>query len=218
MEIENLAFESKLGKPAIFTYRYHPEGSQFLTILLPGQAYYKDAPLIWYTAIAAFQAGADTLSVEYAYQANRLDLDQSSMKVTREELKCSIDEFLGGHSYKGIFVVSKSIGTVFASELGTLLNQRISSYVFLTPLRATIEFMRKCMRLLVLVGEEDPVFNKEDINTVRALPNAEILSFPGANHILEIPGDFEGSLGILEQTAKKCYDFIKSEVKRAQES
>lgn len=218
MEIENLAFESKLGKPAIFTYRYHQEGSQFLTILLPGHAYYKDAPLMWYTANAAFQAGTDTLSFEYGYQANRSDLDQSSMKVTREELKCSIDEFLGEHSYKGIFVVSKSIGTVFASELNTLLNQRISSYVFLTPLKDTIEFMRTCTRILVMVGEEDPVFNKEDINTVRALPNAEVLSFPGANHILEIPGDFEGSLGILVQIAKKCYDFIRKEVEKAQES
>lgn len=212
MNFQNLEFESKLGKPSVYTYRSHPEGARTLAIILPGQAYYKDAPLMWYSALAAFQAGADTLNVEYGYQANRIAMNRTNHQLALDELKDSLSEFLSEHGYENIIMISKSIGTQFASQIGRMGKQLVKNHIFLTPLNSTIEFMKNAGKMLVLVGEKDPLFEKDDILSIKALNNVEIITFPGADHLMEIQGDFNASLKVLEIVTEKCHDFILRQI------
>ena len=214
MNVENLEFKSKLGKSSIYTYRHHPGGSKYLAVLLPGQAYFKDAPLMWYTALAAFQAGADTLSVEYGYQANRIPLDQAKLKITVQELESSLNEFLSEHTYDFVIMISKSIGTQIASQLGEIGHLKIWRHIFLTPLRSTIDFMRNANEMLVMVGESDPIFSADDLRTIKSMKNVEVLSIPGADHIMEIRGDYGASLRVLENVADRCHNYIETQIKR----
>ena len=214
MEIENLEFESKLGKPAIYTFRSHRGGSRFLTILLPGQAYYKDAPLMWYSALAAFQAGTDTLNVEYNFQANRNSPGKFTLGSTLVELRSSLESFLSNHEYETIIMISKSIGTHFASEMGKIGNQVIKRHIFLTPLKSTIEFMKDTPEMLVMVGEKDPLFGEEDVNKVRGIRNVLAITFPDADHLMEVRDDYNASLRILEQVARECGTFVSDCIRR----
>lgn len=213
MELDNLEFKSRLGRPSVYTYRHHTGGTDALAIILPGQAYYKDAPVMWYSAVAAYQAGADTLSVEYGFQANRAALDRATMKYTLEELMLSLEEFLSKHQYTHLIMISKSIGTLFASQIGEIGKQEVKSHIFLTPLEGTIGFIRKSKKLLVMVGENDPLFDIEILTSDRSLGNVETVTFPGGDHILEIQGDFEASLKVLETVAEKCHEFTLSSIR-----
>ncbi len=214
MEIENLEYKSKLGKPSVYTYRHHSDEAKYLAILLPGQAYFKDAPLMWYAALATFQAGVDTLSVEYGYQANRVSLDGAKFKITLEDLKSSLLDFLSKHTYERIIMISKSIGTQFASQIGGIGAYEVWRHIFLTPLRSTIEFMRNGNEALVVVGEKDPLFLAEDLNEVARMKNVEILTIAEADHLLEIQGDYGKSLRALEMVAGRCHDYIKQQISR----
>ncbi len=214
MNVEELEFESRLGRPAAYTYRYHDKEKKNLVILLPGQAYYKDAPLMWYSAIAAYQAGADTLNVEYGFHANRNSSDRSTLGSTLEELRSSLESFLSNHSYETIIMISKSIGTHFASEIGKIGNHAIKRHIFLTPLKSTIEFMKETPEMLVMVGEKDPLFGEGDVDKVKGMRNVLIITFPDADHLMEVRDDYDGSLRILEQVAQQCEAFVSSCIRR----
>lgn len=207
--MENLEFSSKLGRPSEYTYRHHHDEKPKLAIILPGQAYFKDAPVMWYSALAAYEAGADTLSVEYAFQANRLPLGGDAMGTSLDELKSSLVTFLKGHKYEKIAMISKSIGTNFARLIGDIGDSTVSGHLFLTPLKSTLEFMGSARNMEVIVGEKDPLFGMDEIAAVRSMKSVRITSFPGANHLLEIPGNVMGSLHVLQQVTELCHSFMK---------
>lgn len=209
MEQDNLEFGSKYGRPADYTYRTHTKGSRTITILLPGQAYYKDAPLMWYSAMAAFQAGSDTLSVEYGFQANRLQPDSAAVSTTAAELGDSLKEFLNKHPYEKVIMISKSIGTHFATRLSASGDIQVYRHVFLTPLRGTLDFMSKSQGLMAIVGEKDPLFGEDDIRSARAMGNVKTVTFPGADHLLQSENGYADSLDILKKVADLCHGFVR---------
>ncbi len=213
MNAEELEFKSKLGRPAVYTYRFHEDKTRNLVILLPGQAYYKDAPLMWYSAMAAFQAGADTLNVEYGFHANKDLQPGSDEKSTLEELRSALQNFLSTHQYETIIMISKSVGTHFASEIGKIGNHDIKRHIFLTPLKDTIAFMQRSQEILVMVGEKDPLFREDDIRTVKEMANVQLITFPEANHLMEVKDNYGASIKIIEQVAQNCEAFVSRHIR-----
>lgn len=213
MKIVTVHCESSLGRPAEYTYRHHEDRSDVLSVVFPGQGYYKDAPLMWYSSIPAFEAGSDVLNLEYGFQANRSAVTDSALEAAIGEITAFLQDFLGKHHYRKVIFISKSIGTYLVSRLCSNTFHTVQDHIFQTPLEPTVEFMRNTKNALVLVGENDPAFGVSDIEKIRNLGNLRLVTFPKANHVLEVVGDYSKSLEYLMNAASETFSFVEKIVK-----
>lgn len=208
MIVENPEYPSKLGRPVTYTLRRHEDSVNTLTVIFPGQAYFKDAPLMWYSALAAFEAGSDTLALEYDFQSNHTGVDGDSLNQTCEEVITSLEQFLDSRDYSKLIFISKSIGTLIVSRICENHFSQVVGHIFQTPLRPTVEFMRNSSRMLVLVGDRDPAFGHQDMARIQNLKNIALVTFSGADHLLEVKGNFARSLEYLEKVSRETFNFV----------
>lgn len=194
MKIKTVLSSQGKGKRAQYTYRYHESPAGTLSVVFPGQAYFKDAPLMWYSAMAAFEAGSDVLSLEYGFQADRSEATGSAVEESMEEISAALQDFLKEHKYRDVIFISKSIGTYIVSRLCSDSFTTVRNHIFQTPLEPTVEFMQSTENILVLVGDSDPAFGADDMDKIRDRDNIRLVIYPGANHLLEVGGNYSKSL------------------------
>lgn len=209
MNFENIEVESKSGEFASYPYRWHPTGADSLAVIFPGQAYFKDSPLMWYSAVAAFQAGFDTLNIEYGFQANHTPVSGEVIETSAEEILTALEILQGKKSYGRIAFISKSIGTLISQRIPQVSGIKVNDFIFMTPLSQTVAFIRDAENMLVLVGTADPAFGASELAKISGLNNVSVVTFPDANHLLEIEGDYEMSLKYLKEASVACFNFCK---------
>ncbi len=210
MDIENLNVESKLGRSASYPHRHHLEDKSSLAVLFPGLAYTKDSPLMWYSAIAAYEAGYDTLSIEYGFQANHVNATRDAIELSIEEAKTTLKALQKKKGYRHFIFISKSIGTVISQGIPEISGIQVNDFIFMTPLSQTVTFIKSAGRILVLVGTADPAFRDSDIEQITGLKNVSIVTFPDADHSLEVEGDYGKSLSYLKKATDSCFNFCSS--------
>ena len=194
--------------PAKYNYLTHTSSSSSLAILFPGKAYPLDAPVMWYSAKAAFDAGCDVLGVEYGYQANRIDFDMDNLEYVIDEAAEALNKVLMTGKYSNVVLIGKSIGTLVQTKVLSKVSFQIRNHVFLTPLRPTIPAIREAENALVVVGDSDSSFGASDIAQITGLSGVKISIVPGADHGLETI-DYRNSIDILKQVAILCGDFCR---------
>lgn len=207
MPVEESRFDvpSRWGRPATYVHRRLAGGGGRLALILPGYGYTLEAPVLHYAARAALAAGCDVLGVEYGFQANRGAMPREEVPLAVAEIMGALDSFLADHAYAGLIPIAKSIGTLVAVQLAASASlPPPASAVFLTPLRPTIPYMRQALRMTVVVGDRDNLFGPEDIAQIAGLPNIDLHVMAGADHVLEVADDVDGSLAILGATAAAC--------------
>lgn len=210
MDIENTTFEatSKKGHPAIYSYRRHSIQADSIVIAFPGQAYYMDAPVMWYSSLAALESGYDVLGLEYSFQVRGNDDSGSNLPTVVKEVSDSLSRFFRDFHYKRIVFVAKSIGTVIASEVIQNLSLNLEGFIFLTPLERVIGFMNSTARKLIVVGDSDPAFPSAAVREVA--DQESVFLVPDSNHILEVPGNSLRSIDNLKDITSRCGEFLRS--------
>jgi len=209
-EHSRLEMTTRWGKSARFTYLKHSEGSEKLAVLFPGQAYNLDAPLMWYAAKSAFAAGCDVLGVEYGFQANRSSIEQGDIPDVSAEVADSLEQFFHVTPYQQQVFIAKSLGTAISDLALQQLTLPVRNHVYLTPLRQTIPFMQKAENILVVVGDQDDLFDAADVAQIADHANVRLHLIPQANHLLEVEEDYNLSLKILQQVTTLCGTFCDS--------
>ncbi len=210
MRIKSLEYGPETGLTAVCTFRYHDENPGVLSVIFPGQAYYKDAPLMWYSAISAFEAGSDTLSLEYTFQAAKANTKTVTLESSIEDMLKFLEDFLSEHQYGKLIFIAKSIGTDIVTRICSHKFREVGNFIFQTPLKHTIDFMNSAANMLVLVGEDDPLFDAQDIELVSNPGHLRLITFPEANHILEVEGNYRKSLEYLNKLASETYSFVRN--------
>lgn len=189
-----------------YIYRRHDPEVNKLAILFPGQSYPVHAPLFWYLSELALLEGYDVLGLEYGFQ--RMHHTLESVESLVSEVQERLEVFLAEHSYRHISVLAKSLGTVVASQLDSLLGKSDTDAIYLTPLPRAIQAIERAPRMLVAVGDQDPLFRADDVEKIEYLPKVELLLVPGADHALEIPGSASRSIQVLEAVTTRCHRFL----------
>lgn len=189
-----------------YTYRRHDPEVNKLAILFPGQSYPVQAPLFWYLSELALLEGYDVLSLEYGFQ--RMHHTLESVESLVSEVEERLEAFLAEHPYRHISTVAKSLGTVVASQLDALLGSFNPDAIYLTPLPRAIKAIERAPRMLVVVGDQDPLFRSDDVAKIEYLPKVELLLVPGADHALEISGSISQSIQVLETVTTRCHRFL----------
>lgn len=210
MNFESIEVESKYGRSASYSYRWYSPDSDSLSVIFPGQAYFKNSPLMWYSAISAFQAGFDTLNIEYGFQANRASSSEDVISNSISEIVTALEGLQRKKNYRRIIFIAKSIGTLISQQFPEFSETEVNDFIFLTPLSQTVPFIRNAENMLVLVGTADPLFRETELTEISGLKNVSVVTFLEANHLLEVEGDYAKSLTYLKEASEACFNFCKA--------
>jgi len=173
-----------------------PEADHLLAFF-PGMMNTCESPLLYYAREVALQAGCDALCIEYGYGRACVNFSDeffaSTLDESAEALRlCKLEQ------YRRVSFISKSFGTLIAGKAAERFPAVEIKHLFLTPVSHTVPFIQKgdCT---VIYGAADSHFAESDAAQIAGVPKVQVVVLPGADHSLEIRGDFRASLRLLEQ-------------------
>jgi hypothetical protein len=165
-------------------------------VLLPGVAYFTQAPLLWFAREVAQQQGWSVLELTERPPAGQepfpwmLDRAERALEATSAER---------------VAVIGKSLASVAAG----LTAGRGLPAVWLTPLLArpeVVEALRSSSAPTLLVGSPaDPTWGE---GTMPEAPTIATLELPGLDHSLQVEGDPLASLDVLRNVIEHVGAFL----------
>ncbi len=179
------------------------EDAKGLAVFFPGNAYPGEGPLLYYLRLAAQEAGFNCLNINYGfYGAGAAISDALFGTVISESL-----EALAQAKQIPAIVVAKSMGTIIAGEI--MSRQKWSPHCFwLTPVTASLPYIES-LGGEVVYGTADDLFPPEAAAGLAEIKGVKITAVEKANHSLDIPGNWQASLDILQKTTETAAAFFK---------
>lgn len=186
-----------------------------LAVLFPGLRYTCDMPLLFYPTKLFLTKGFDVLQLQTDYTDDRFSSNSPDRQLDwlGADAQGALQAGLAQREYPHLVLVGKSIGTLAMSVL--LLNQpelRAHVTVWLTPLfrlplveQATQQLSRPA---LFVGGTGDATFDAERLDHLETVIQAEKLVYEDADHSLEVSGNLDRSLQILQELVAGLSDFI----------
>ncbi|MGV3074797.1 alpha/beta fold hydrolase [Clostridium baratii] len=164
------------------------QGSDTLAVILPGIGYTIDRVTLEYSSELALKLGFDLLKVEYGFQVARKEFNvEKEFDIIVEETLEIVENALS-ENYKNIVIIGKSIGTCVQN----LLNDRIEGYnienIYISPINKTVEMGIK-ENSLVITGTKDPLISKENLEKIKDISGADLVTIKDGNHALNIEKD-----------------------------
>lgn len=164
------------------------QGSDTLAVILPGIGYTIDRVTLEYSSELALKLGFDLLKVEYGFQVARKEFNvEKEFDIIVEETLEIVENALS-ENYKNIVIIGKSIGTCVQN----LLNDRIEGYnienIYISPINKTVEMGIK-EDSLVITGTKDPLLSKENLEKIKDISGADLVTIKDGNHALNIEKD-----------------------------
>lgn len=207
MKTTVLEWNSIFGCKVSHTFRKHEQGSTGLVVLFPGRGYTCDKPLLYYAGMAAYDKGFDVLSLEYGFYKAQKPFTVEDVAPFCEELHETL-RAAGALGYRTLYCISKSLGTVLAGEVSTLLGHSDTRHLFLTPVERTLKYMLHTTSVAVM-GTADDSFPQSCIDAVSSNAGCELIYIEDADHSLETPHGILHNLSILERMAGIYDAFLK---------
>jgi predicted alpha/beta-hydrolase family hydrolase len=188
-----------------------------VAIVLPGIGYTCHMPLLYYASQTLLTVGMDVLWVEYHY-IRRADYRVLSGAEQNqwffEDVAAACRMALTQRSYREITLVGKSLGTrAMAQLIATDARLAQCRDVWLTPVLrdATVrEQIKGRPHALVVIGTADPYYDSAYLAGLEANGSSQVMVVEGADHNLEIKGDVESSLVILQEVTRAIKGFQQS--------
>ena len=164
------------------------QGSDTLAVILPGIGYTIDRVTLEYSSELALKLGFDLLKVEYGFQVARKEFNlEKEFDIIVEETLEIVQNALS-ENYKNIVIIGKSIGTCVQN----LLNDGIEGYnienIYISPINKTVEMGIK-ENSLVITGTKDPLLSKENLEKIKDISGADLVTIKDGNHALNIEKD-----------------------------
>ena len=163
-------------------------------VLLPGQVYLSQAPLLWFAREAVHARGWSVLDVD-----ERAPDDQEPFEWMRGQAERALG--VAGDA-EHVLVVGKSLGSAAAPLVS-------GPAVWLTPLLIrpeVVEALRSTGSPTLLVGSpDDPTWGNGTVPDNEAL---EVLELPGLDHSLQVSRDPRASLDVLATVTERVGAFL----------
>jgi hypothetical protein len=163
-------------------------------VILPGVAYFSQAPLLWFARGAAQAGGWSVLEL-----TERAPRDEEPFAWMRDRSARALDEATG----ETVAVIGKSL----ASAAAPMVAERGVAAVWLTPLLnrpAVADALEATTAPSLIVGSPaDPTWGE---GTVPSGP--EVLELDGLDHSLQVEGDPMASLDVLRRVTERIGEFL----------
>jgi hypothetical protein len=165
-------------------------------VVLPGVAYFSQAPLLWFAREAAQAGGWSVLEL-----TERAPRSEEPFAWMRDRAARALDAAGAGT----VAVIGKSL----ASAAAPLVAERGVPAVWLTPLLNRPEVvgaLEAAAAPVLLVGSPaDPTWAD---GTVPDGGSLEVLALPGLDHSLQVAGDPLASLDVLRRVTERVGEFL----------
>lgn len=186
--------------------RYIDQNSDILTIILPGEGYTNEKPLMYYSCRVALELGLDVFCVDYGFQISRKDFYiNSEFDIVAAESEQVLKKCLN-KNYRKIIFIGKSLGTFIQNKLSKGLMDYEQIHVYLTPVDKTFEDIVN-YPCLAITGTEDKKINSLNMKMIENSKNIELVKIDGGNHRLEC-SDALKSIQMLTTTMNSLRKFI----------
>ncbi len=175
--------------------------SEKICVLFPGIKYSCDKPLLYYAGNKYEDMGYRIIELQYRSGFNTDEtLEEKSKKVCVDML-----EQLGDINWKDcddIVFISKSIGTVAAGYAEEQLRIECTQ-IYMTPLEPTLRYITGEHKIkIVIAGDQDKYLDGNILMEHCEEHDVELLQIEGVGHRLEVKGDVESSIEILDEIIK----------------
>lgn len=180
-----------------------------IAVFFPGIGYHKDKPLLYYSRDIVVECGYEKcINVEYSHTGENIRGNLDKMKEAFASLYDQADKLLADvnwDEYDDILFVSKSIGTIIASEYVSKKNIKNVRHILYTPL--TFTFMHEPKNAIAFIGTKDAWCNAEDVIAMSNERSIPIHIYEDCNHSLEC-GDTLKNLEIISDVMNRTKEFI----------
>ncbi|EHJ00409.1 hypothetical protein CDLVIII_3864 [Clostridium sp. DL-VIII] len=182
MNETNIQFKSYWGET--LSNKCIKQNSDVLAVILPGEGYTNDKPLMYYSSKISLELGLDVLYVDYGFQIlhKNFDINEELDILVRESeqvlIKCLSE------NYKKIIFIGKSLGTIIQNRLSKELRDYEQVHVYLTPVNETVKYMVN-YPCLVVTGKDDGKINSLNMNALESRKNIKLVQIDEGNHSLE---------------------------------
>lgn len=182
-----------------------------LAVLFPGFGYACDRPLLYYARRAAEQAGCEVLPLCYppdfpAWRDNLHEAVRKGLPAALQTASVCVSAAQLRYHVTDLYFVGKSFGAVVAAALAREYRGAVH-LLQLTPLDQGLSFLEG-QACTAATGTADPYFSSAARRAMEQMPGVELHIFPRANHSLEVPGDLEASVSILQALTTVYQDFF----------
>ncbi len=186
-----------------------------LALIFPGYNYNGGMPLLYYSGLQLLERGADVLRVEYTYSSQpgfaALPDAEKDARI-HADAAAALDAALGVRAYTRVTLVGKSIGTRAMGEI--IADPRLAGArcVWLTPLLKSEGLFGQIEAAaqpgMFVMGSADPLYHPARFANLSSRPACSGLVIPGADHSLEIPGDFWASFAALQRYLRALEEIL----------
>lgn len=195
------------GVAVPFTLSEKEHQSKKLAILLPGNEYTSQAPLIWYTNQLYLDQGFDTLQFHYSLQ--NLDEEKLPMIVNKMILA-----FLQERKYENLHFVSMGLGSTVAAHFFTHQVYPESKAVWFSPYtfhpNVLQALLNRSNKGLVFLGEIGDFIQEEGAHLIEEKEHLLVAHVAGGNDVLETPWA-EINISTMKSLMQMIKQFIESE-------
>ncbi len=214
---EELSIRGRDDKPVPNTFFRQNAATSHLALVLPGMGYTCQMPLLYYPTLILLELGADVLQVRYDYSQNA----EFHSQLARDEFDWLFADAdaawraaLAGRAYNTFTLIGKSLGTLAMGHLiGTVERLKEADAVWLTPLLRShalvSQIERAAPRSLFVIGTADPNYDEAHLAAVKAATDGEAVVIEGANHSMEIGGQFARSLEAHTRIMHAVQQFVR---------
>ena len=204
------------GRTIVHKYYRQDEAAKGLLIILPGNHYGIDAPLLYYPNRALRDKGWDTFSLVYQFQSAGETFAPEMVPNLMEETNAAIHTVLLEREYPRLGLVGKSLGALLAAQLCSMQEWLSAARVaYLTPPLGTPFFdqilMQTRQRSLLAIGTNDRFYSQSALEAIRKARPFDLTLVEHADHSMNIAGDIGASMQAVQQVALDVVAFMEEE-------
>jgi predicted alpha/beta-hydrolase family hydrolase len=199
------------------TLLWQDNATRQVAIVFPGVGYTCHMPLLYYPSRALLGLGVDVLWVEHNYikqpDFRMLSAAEQNRRLL-EDASAAYRTALTQRTYGEVTLLGKSLGTramaqLFASDAAVAGCRD----VWLTPVLrdTTVREQLGCRRSpLVVIGTADSYYDAAYLAGLRATSPGKVMIEEDADHNMEVEGDLDRCLSIIERITRGIKDFVSS--------
>jgi predicted alpha/beta-hydrolase family hydrolase len=204
------------GRPLRHKYMQHQPQASGLLVILPGDNYGVDGPLLYYPGQLLWNLGWDSAALTYGYQSAGRPFSPLAIADVLAECQNAVRTLLAEREYTHLVLMGKSLG---AALVGLLCQQMAlpssTRAVYLTPPLGPLFnpiFLETTQPACIALGTADRYYDEKSLSALKKARGFQLIKIEGADHSMNIPGDLGASLRALQVAVERVMGFITSDV------
>lgn len=203
------------GRPLRHKYFQQQGAPAGLALLLPGDNYGVDGPLLYYPGKLLWDLGWDTAAITYGYQSAGEPFSPLLIPDLLTECRRAVTALLVLRNYPRLVMLGKSLGALLIALLcqQEALHERVRT-VYLTPPLGpmfTPLLLETHQTALLALGTEDRFFDADALQALEREKGLRLVVVEGADHSMNLKDELDASLEAVGRVTQAVIDFVTSE-------